>query len=365
MRILICDDQPDVAEALRLMLKGAGYQTEVFYSPAPLASRVDQQPEPDLVLMDMNYARDTTSGREGLDLLARIQHLKPHLPVVVMTAWSSVDLAVEAMRNGAVDFIQKPWENDRVLALIAKHRQQKRSPSSELEIARGVQRRLFPEGASKKSMEYAGLCKPAHEIGGDYYDFLSLDGGCAGFVLADVSGKGIGAALLMANLQASFRSQSSTDPRAILQHVNTLFYRSTPPEHYATALLAVYDPSNGRLRFGNCGHLPGMVARKDGLIDKLPTTATVLGLIEDLDVEVGEVQLSPGDVMLLYTDGITEAGIDNDSGEEFGEQALEALFATKRRQPIGELLHGIARAAEGHAGGVQSDDMTMLGLRVL
>ena len=116
-RVLIADDQADVLEALRLLLKSEGYQLESASSPAGILAALEAR-EFDVVLMDLNYARDTTSGQEGLDLLTRIQTLDPTLPLVVMTAWGSVDVAVEAMRRGARDFIQKPWDNARLLAII-------------------------------------------------------------------------------------------------------------------------------------------------------------------------------------------------------------------------------------------------------
>src|SRR5262245_52082176 len=116
-RILVADDQPDVLEALRLMLKGGGYQIETAASPAGVIAAVESR-EFDVVLMDLNYARDTTSGQEGLDLLNHLRALDSTLPIVVMTAWGSVDVAVEAMRRGARDFVQKPWENPRLLAIL-------------------------------------------------------------------------------------------------------------------------------------------------------------------------------------------------------------------------------------------------------
>src|SRR5436305_14358688 len=115
--ILIADDQTHVLEALRLLLKGEGYRTESATSPAGVFAAVESR-NFDCVLMDLNYARDTTSGAEGLDLLARLQSIDPTLPIVVMTAWGTVDIAVEAMRRGARDFIQKPWENCRLLAIL-------------------------------------------------------------------------------------------------------------------------------------------------------------------------------------------------------------------------------------------------------
>jgi DNA-binding NtrC family response regulator len=116
-RILIADDQPDVLEALRLLLKSEGYQADTVPSPAAVLEALDSR-EYDVVLIDLNYARDTTSGQEGLDLLMKIQAIDPSLPVVVMTAWGTVDIAVEAMRRGARDFVRKPWDNARLLAIL-------------------------------------------------------------------------------------------------------------------------------------------------------------------------------------------------------------------------------------------------------
>ena len=316
--------------------------------------------------MDMNYARDTTSGEEGLSLLTRVKTLHSSIPIVVMTAWSSVDLAVEAMQRGAVDFIQKPWENARVLAIVEKQGAARRqSGRNEMEIARNVQQRLFPHPLVRRDggVEFGGICVPAHEVGGDYYDFLELDGGAMGFVLADVSGKGIPAALLMANLQGSFRSQSSADPCAVMNHVNTLFYRATPPEHFASAFLGVYNSERRWLRFSNCGHPPGLLIRSNGAVEKLESTARVLGVADGLDSEEGSVALDPGDLVVLYSDGITEAGIE--SGPEFGDARLEQMVKDRRQAEVGELIAGIAMAAEEYAGGLHMDDMTLVGVRVL
>src|SRR5271169_5538097 len=116
-RVLIADDQPDVLEALRLLLKGEGFQIETAHSPAAILAAVESR-DFDVVLIDLNYTRDTTSGQEGLDLLARIQAIDAVLPVIVMTAWGTVGLAVEAMRGGARDFVQKPWDNDRLRTIV-------------------------------------------------------------------------------------------------------------------------------------------------------------------------------------------------------------------------------------------------------
>src|SRR5258707_11332043 len=140
-RVLIADDQPDVLEALRLLLKGEGYKIESVGSPAAILEAIDGD-EFDVVLMDLNYARDTTSGQEGLDLLSQLRSYDSTLPVVVMTAWGSVEVAVEAMRRGARDFVQKPWENARLLTILR----------TQIELARALRRqqRLEAENRSLK-----------------------------------------------------------------------------------------------------------------------------------------------------------------------------------------------------------------------
>src|SRR5258708_10639744 len=236
MRVLVGDDQLDVLEALRLLLKGAGHKTVTVDSPNALlsAARADSF---DLILMDLNYARDTTSGQEGLDLLASLQAQQNGAPIVVMTAWGSIDLAVEAMRRGAADFVQKPWDNMRVLATLEKQVGEVKRARSEMEIARNVQRKLSPrKGVAFQDVEYDGRCAPAREVSGDYYDFLDLGPGRLGIVLADVSGKGVPAALLMANLQACFRMQTESggrEPSALLQSIHRLFFCSTSPRDFS------------------------------------------------------------------------------------------------------------------------------------
>src|SRR5579863_7535247 len=172
VRVVVCDDQPDVLEALRLLLKGQGCLAVTVDSPGALLRTVRGESF-DLILADLNYTRDTTSGVEGLDLLASLEALGNATPVVVMTAWGSVDLAVEAMRRGACDFIQKPWDNERVMAVVRKQAESVRRAKSELEIAANVQQKLFPHEVHRlETIDYAGQCLAAREVGGDYYDFL-------------------------------------------------------------------------------------------------------------------------------------------------------------------------------------------------
>jgi catechol 2,3-dioxygenase-like lactoylglutathione lyase family enzyme len=165
---------------------------------------------------------------------------------------------------------------------LAQKLESERRAAQELEIAKQFQSRLFPQiRPEAKTLEYAGLCLPARQVGGDYFDFLDLGRHQLGLVIADVSGKGIAAALLMANLQANLRSQSPLaleDPERLLQSVNRLFYENTTDSAYASLFFALYDDQSHRLRYANCGHLSGLILRADNTCQKLESTGTLLGL---------------------------------------------------------------------------------------
>ena len=368
MKILVGDDQADILEALRLLLKGAGYQNVLVDSPQALLRAARSEPF-DLILMDLNYARDTTSGEEGLDLLSSLEAQSNAAPVIVMTAWSNVDLAVEAMRRGACDFVQKPWDNARLLGAIRKQAVEAsarikadRRVKTELEIAHNVQQKLFPHETRRlPSIDYAGRCVPAREVSGDYYDFLDAGPGALGFVVGDVSGKGIGAALLMANLQACFRSQPQgalQHPAAMLRSVNKLFYESTPQEQFATLFFAHYDDGQRRLRYVNCGHPPAILVRADGSVERLSPTGTVLGVFSTWTAEERTVDLKTGDTLVIFSDGVTEAGIEDDA--EFGEEGLLSVIRANRGAGAETLVDQIVDAVAGD----KADDVTVVAVRV-
>src|SRR5713101_261644 len=211
---------------------------------------------------------------------------------------------------------------------LAGRLESERRAAQEIEIAKQVQARLFPNPQPPlKTLEYAGLCIQARKVGGDYYDFLDLGSERVGFVIGDISGKGIAAALLMANLQANLRSQCAialNQPQRLLCSVNQLFCDNTGEGSFATLFFAEYDDVACRLRYANCGHLPALLLRKDCSVERLDATATVLGIFKEWDCSIGESQTAPGDMLALYTDGITESV--NAAGQEFGaERLVEAL----------------------------------------
>jgi sigma-B regulation protein RsbU (phosphoserine phosphatase) len=365
-RVLICDDQPDVLEALRLLLKGQGWQTVSADSPEALMAQV-RSGSFDLILVDLNYTRDTTSGAEGIDLLSALEEEGNSTPVMVMTAWSSFDLAVEAMRRGACDFIQKPWDNERLLAAIRKQAESERRRKSELEIAANVQQKLFPRNLRKfHSLDYAGHCVAAKEVGGDYYDFLEITDRTLGFVLADVSGKGVPAALLMANLQACFRNQQPgalLRPAEVLEGVNRHFYESTAAERFATLFFGGYDDHTRRLRYVNCAQLAPILLRADGLVERLQPTALMLGAFRRWHCVEQQTELRPGDLLVVFSDGVTEAGIER--GNDFGEQRLLSLVCQSRGDSADRIVHRIIDSVAAFSGPSRTDDVTVVVLRAL
>ena len=363
-RVLVCDDQADVLEALRLLLKGEGWQAVAVDSPDALMHRIRSEIF-DLIIVDLNYTRDTTSGAEGIDLLSTLEKQGNSTPVMVMTAWSSFDIAVEAMRRGACDFIQKPWDNDRLIAAIRKQAESERRKRSELEIAANVQQKLFPRNLrAMRTVDYAGQCLPAREVGGDYYDFLEITDHSLGFVLADVSGKGVPAALLMANLQASFRNQppgALLRPSDVLGTVNTHFFDSTAAERFATLFFGIYDDRTRRIRYVNCAHVSPLLLRASGKVEKLDATATMLGAFSVWKCKEAAAELGRGDTMLVYSDGVTEAGIEH--GDEFGDERLEQVLRENAALPAGDLVQKVIDEVSKFSGASRSDDVTVVALR--
>jgi sigma-B regulation protein RsbU (phosphoserine phosphatase) len=276
-----------------------------------------------------------------------------------MTAWGSIELAVEAMRRGAVDFVTKPWDNAVLLAIVEKHAGSRRRQGTELEIAAQVQRNLFPrETARFGSLECAGTCVAARQVGGDYFDFL----GDSSFVLADVSGKGMGAALLMANLQALFRSRQEPTISGLLTEVNRLFHGSTAVENYATGFLGRWDEASRTLHYVNCGHPAALVVRASGDIEWLRSTATVLGMFPAWRCEEGKVSLDRGDTIITFSDGVTETR--NASGEEFGDSRVATLVTACRHRTASEIATALVVAVRAHGGGSAEDDVAVVVVQV-
>src|SRR5450432_3523070 len=284
---------------------------------------------------------------------------------------NKIPLAVEAMRLGACDFVEKPWDNDKLLTSIRAHAEGRdgvprgTAGARDLEVARAVQNRLLPQSTPLlATLDYAGRCIPAGHVGGDYYDFLPLAGDAMGFVVADVSGKGVSAAILMANLQAHFRGQPASaynDLPGLFRSLNQHFFASSPEGHYATAFFARYCDRSKNLAYVNCGHNPPILVRANGSVERLRATATVLGLFPCWECSEETMQLAPGDILMICSDGVIEAA--NYRDEQFGDDRLIDMIRAQRHDPIAKLVTDVTSAIHAYQFGAQADDVTAVGLR--
>jgi sigma-B regulation protein RsbU (phosphoserine phosphatase) len=239
----------------------------------------------------------------------------------------------------------------------------------ELEIAREVQQHLFPQHCpSIPGLDYCGLCRPAREIGGDYYDFLELPEGKLGLAIGDVAGKGIGAALMMASLEAALRGQAAVvaSLTELVERVNKLVYGASSANRYATFFYAEYEPRDRQLLYVNAGHNPPMIVRclnSESRLFRLEAGGPPVGLLLNSRYEQNVFTLEPGDIVVLFTDGISESM--NSEDEEWGEERLIEVAKNCDGLPAVEIMNRVMEAAQAFAAGApQHDDMTVVALRV-
>jgi sigma-B regulation protein RsbU (phosphoserine phosphatase) len=366
-RILIADDNPDLIDALRLLLKGADIEFEAVASPEA-ALRALESRAFDLVLMDLNYTGDTTSGREGIDLLARVQAFDRLLPVIVMTGWGSVDIAVEAMRRGVRDFVQKPWDNEHLLATLAQEieggralRRERAAEQRELSEALRIQQRLLPQQVPQvDGYELAVSWQPASGVGGDCFDAIRFGDSRLALTIADVVGKGIPAALLMSNLQAAVRAFASeaAEPQALCTQVNRILCGNIAEGRFISFFYCVLDAAAGALTYTNAGHYLPLLVRADGSVERLGTGGPVLGVIAAAEYDQSHATLAAGDRLILFTDGLTEAR--NARDDEFGESRLIEEAVQHRACSAPALQARLAGAVATFTGGRLHDDATLL-----
>jgi sigma-B regulation protein RsbU (phosphoserine phosphatase) len=259
-------------------------------------------------------------------------------------------------------------ENGRLTASVAHQMAQKEQLDREMAITREVQQRLFPHRLPVvQGLAYAGTCRPAQSVGGDYYDFLELPDGTFGFAVGDVSGKGMPAALLMSALQASVRGQAMngiTDLSVFMRNVNRLLYDMSPKSHFATLFYGIFDPVSKRLRYASGGHNPPLLLRAAGATELLAPTGPGVGMTVLSKYRQMETLLETGDVLVPYTDGFTEAM--NKANEEFGEERLaDTIREAAGRAPDEILNHAMEAVDLFAAGALQHDDMTMVVLKTM
>lgn len=366
-RILVADDQPDLLDALRLLMKAESIQMEAVTSPDGVIAAV-QTGRFDLLLMDLNYTGDTTSGREGIDLLSRVQAIDGLLPIIVMTGWGSVGLAVETMRRGVRDFVQKPWDNRQLITTLRAEidngrarRLHQEAEARELDEARRIQRKLLPTTLPQiDGWELACSWQPASGVGGDCFDALAFSRTRMAISIADVVGKGIPAALLMSNLQAAVRAfaTEAARPGELCHQVNRILCGNIAEGRFISFFYCVVDSDLGVLTYANAGHYLPILVRADGRVERLDRGGAVFGVFPDTTYDQGAVPLAAGDRLVLFTDGLTEAR--NAADEDFGEDRLIAVAVANRTCSAPALQARLTEAVADFSGGAFHDDATLI-----
>jgi sigma-B regulation protein RsbU (phosphoserine phosphatase) len=369
-RVLIADDQQHILFALQMLLGGSGFSTETVTHPSRVLHALESESF-DAVLIDLNYTRDTVGGIEGLELVSRIRSIDSVVPVLVMTAWSTVDLAVEAMRRGASDFVQKPWENrdllqklEQQVARAREQRQRLRLREEELQDAREIQASLLPKRLPEvRGYEIAAVNQPLRFVGGDYYNVVRIDDRHTAVCIADVAGKGMPAALLMSTLQAALQPliAQKLPPSELCFRLNRILCDVMPVGKFISFFYGVLDNQQNQLTYCNAGHNPPLLIRADGASTELDAQGAVLGQFPEWQYRQSELEMLGGDRLLLFTDGLVE---NYDEGDEvFGEQSLIGIARQNPSPTAGELMQSLMNAAAQRSGGKFRDDASLIVLK--
>jgi sigma-B regulation protein RsbU (phosphoserine phosphatase) len=292
-----------------------------------------------------------------------------------MTGWGSVDLAVEAMRSGVCDFVQKPWDNHQLVATLRTEiekgrtrRQQRHLAAREFSEAQRIQRKLLPATLPQvDGCELSASWEPAAGVGGDCFDAIAFGRSRVAVSIADVVGKGSPAALLMSNLQAAVRAfaTETTGPAELCQQVNRILCGNIAEGRFISFFYCTLDTERGVLTYSNAGHYPPMLVHEDDSVERLAAGGPVMGVFADAVYEQQHVNVRRGDRVVLFTDGITEvraAGADENAADyaDFGEERLIALARANRRCSAPLLQARMAEAVSAFAGGTFQDDATLI-----
>ena len=376
-KILVVDDEPDLEPLMLQRMRRhirAGRYTFVFaHNGVEALERLNQQDDIDMVLSDINMPR-----MDGLTLLEQIPKVDPNIRSVIVSAYGDMKNIRTAMNRGAFDFVTKPLDFadlqitiDRTLSHMTEWREALSSRDklvalqNELNVASQIQQSIlptqFPQG-SQFSI-YASM-EPARNVGGDFYDVLTLEDGLIGLAIADVSDKGVPAALFMMSSRTLLKGSAigMGEPGDVLGEVNELLHEDNDTGMFVTILYAVYNPFSGEFAYANGGHNSPLIVRPDGSSSLLPLTGGIaLGVAPDMPYQQQILTLAPGELVFLYTDGVTEAM--NDEEEEYGVERLQEVFAASPPQDPHEAIEAVFNSVNEFAGDTpQSDDITCLAL---
>ena len=369
--ILVVDDTPANLRLLSQMLAEHGY----LVRPVPdglLALAATQAQPPDLILLDIRMPE-----MDGYEVCRRLK-ADPQtrdIPIIFISALGETEDKVKAFSVGGVDYITKPFQIEEVLARVEAHLSLRRLQQQlqdanrrfeeELTLAGQIQASFLPDGLPHiPGWHLTATLQPAHETSGDFYDVIGLPDGRLGFVVADVADKGAGAALYMALSCTLFRTyapQYPTEPERVMTVTNRRLLSDTHTSMFVTAWYGTLDPTTGMLTYCNAGHMPPYLFSRgsNDVVQTLHRTGLALGVVEDDVWQPAAVQLAPGDTLLLYSDGVTDA--QNDSGEFFGRTRLLEALEVNRGQPARLLQDALLTRISDFVGRApQSDDLTLM-----
>ncbi len=389
-KILVVDDEPDlehlVLQRMRREIRKGRYAFVFARNGIEALERLSQEEAIDMVLTDINMP-----VMDGLTLLKQIPSVDPNVRCVIVSAYGDMKNIRTAMNRGAFDFVTKPIDFEdlritieRTLSHLAMLRDALSARDklvalrSDLALASRMQQSILPK-KFPESPEYQVFAsmEPARDVGGDFFDVMHLSGGRIGITVADVSGKGVPAALFMMSSRTLLNSvaiaRSSPgevlseinrllQPGEVLREVNRLLQENNEAAMFVTIFFAVYDPASGELVYSNGGHNTPLIVHADGTSTLLPRTPGVaLGVAPDFTFKRNAVTLAPGDAIILYTDGVTEA--ENNRQEQFGLDRLRQVFADSPPTDAREANTAVFRAVRAFSGDApQFDDITCLTL---
>jgi len=370
MKILIIDDEEEIRRSLSFVLEDEGHETRSASNGIDAISAISER-EFDIVITDLMLP-----GMDGMQILSRIKQEHPEIIVVMITGHESVENAVEAMKAGSDDYIPKPIDADELLMKLSKAVEVRRLRyenllfhrrlEAELDIARKIQQVLLPRQVPIiNGLDITAFSYPAKQVGGDYHDIIELPSGDIGIAIGDVSGKGMPASLLMANVQASIRRYAESDysPKDIMFRINNALCpicQFIEEHRFITLFYGVLNIDSRSLVYSNAGHNYPMMIKNDGAVCEMSNGGGLpCGIMQDYAYDADTVSLENGDILLFYTDGITEAM--NSDGEVFGEERLISAVLKICDMGSDVIASGIYDELTKFTGGAdQYDDMTLV-----
>ncbi len=385
VKILSVDDELDLelllTQFFRKKIRKGEYEFHFAHNGLEALTMLLKEKDFDIILSDINMPE-----MDGLTLLAKINELQnPALKCIMVSAYGDMGNIRQAMNNGAFDFATKPIDLDDLsltiekaiehityIKAMQKEHQQLETIKGDLAVAREIQQAIlprifppFPENASQ--LEIAASMNAASDVGGDFYDFFRIDDHRIGFVIADVSGKGVPAAIFMAVSRTLIRATGikGAKPSECITYCNKLLAEESINSMFVTVFYGIYDINTGEVSYTNAGHNPPYEVKANGNVCQLPFSKDIIaGFAEDYQFKEDHFQLSPGDMLLLYTDGVTEA--NNITKEEFGEQRLKELLSSTSQVGCQQMIDMVKDGVKAFAGEAeQSDDITLLALKRL